>query len=317
MVAAVLVHQQTIIAEGIHQQSGAPHAEVNCLAAYDQLKEKPALDECVLYINLEPCSHTGKTPPCADLLITRGIRHVVIGMEDPNPLVAGKGIARLKAAGIEITGPVCENEARILNKRFITFHEKKRPYIILKWAQSADGFIGLPEKRVTISGVMAHQLSHQWRTQEQAILVGTHTIRTDAPQLTPRLVSGPQPLRVGIDRKRNTNWPQDTTIPTLIFTESPAPARNNVVYSTLDFSSPLLPQMMETLYQRQVQSVLVEGGANLLQQFIDWEWDEARVFRSSQIILNHGIPAPQLPVHSRIIVTQHIDTDSLTVYSKA
>jgi len=280
MVGAVLVHDGKIIAEGFHRAHGLPHAEPEAIS---KVSDKSLLRECTLYVSLEPCNHFGKTPPCTELIITSQIPRVVVAATDTFPKVNGAGILRLREAGIEVTLGVLEREARELNKRFFTFHEKKRPYIILKWAQTADGFIdvhraaGKPAAK--ISNNEAHRLSHRWRTEEQAIMVGTNTALMDNPTLTARLWTGKNPTRVTVDKKN--------ILPrTLNIFSSEAP--------TIVFDSTDATIWLKGLYERKVQSLIVEGGAKLLQSFIDAGlWDEARIFTAPQQ-LGSGVNAPKI-----------------------
>jgi len=298
MVGCVIVYEGNIIGEGCHMQYGGPHAEVN---AINSVTDKTLLPQSTLFVNLEPCSHKGKTPPCADLIIANKIKEVVVGCRDSNPLVAGKGIQKLKKAGIQVIEDVLKGECRELNKRFFTFHEKKRPYVILKWAQTLDGFISknAPFKKEEnwITGVESKKLVHQWRAQEQAIMIGTNTAILDNPELTVRLTEGENPLRVVIDENlaipfSNLVFSPDTE--TLVFTALNAQDRNRVNYCKTDFSKNILPFVMEVLYERKIISVIIEGGAHLLSSFIeDGLWDEARVFIGNKRF-SGGLKAPAI-----------------------
>ncbi len=305
LVGAVIVHENDIIGEGFHQQYGGAHAEVEAIR---EVQNPGLLPASTLYVNLEPCAHQGKTPPCTDLIIEKGIKKVVISCIDPNPLVAGKGIEKLKQAGIEVVSGLLEEEARELNKRFFTFHQQKRPYIILKWAQTADGFISrfpLPDDKELnwISGKAARKLVHVWRSQEDAIMIGTNTALNDNPQLTTRLVEGRNPVRVVIDKQLMI--PEDAFIlneeaPTLVFTTLEKASSSNVHYITIDFEGNRITKIVEELYQRGIGSVIIEGGAILLNSFLEQNlWDEARVIVGTQHF-EHGIKAPliQLSKHS-------------------
>lgn len=300
MVGCVIVVDDKIIAEGYHRQYGQPHAEVNAINA---VTDKEILKQSTLYVTLEPCSHFGKTPPCADLIIEHKIPTVVIGSLDPNVLVSGKGIEKLVNAGINVKSGIMEEECKKLNKRFFTFHKKKRPYIILKWAQTKDGFIDQErtedstQKALQISNKDSKKLLHKWRSEEQAIMVGTNTALLDNPQLTVREVEGNNPLRVTIDkwlRIPKTFHLFDKTTPTLVFTAINEPSVTNLEFIKIDFELPVIPQMMAELHKRNITSLLVEGGEQLLNSFIDsGYWDEARVFVSEQLI-NKGVKAPIL-----------------------
>ena len=298
MVGSVVVHEGNIIGEGYHQQYGEAHAEVNALAS---VQNKDLLTESTLFVNLEPCSHYGKTPPCCDLLIEKKIKKVVIACQDSNPQVAGKGIERLKQAGIEVICGILEKEARALNKRFFTFHERKRPYIILKWAQSKDGFLSKkpPFTRAEnwITGPESQQLVHAWRAQEQAILVGTQTAILDNPALTVRLCKGKNPIRILIDQDLQVPITQaifSEEAETIVFTQKQIVYPNRISLVKLDFSQPVIEQILGYLYHAKISSLIVEGGAYTLQQFIaSGLWDEARVFTGNSVF-NEGIAAPKL-----------------------
>jgi diaminohydroxyphosphoribosylaminopyrimidine deaminase/5-amino-6-(5-phosphoribosylamino)uracil reductase len=298
MVGAVLVSQGRILAEGWHQRPGEGHAEVRCLA---DLNGAPVPADAVLYVNLEPCSHHGRTPPCADLLIHREVRHLVIAHTDPFPEVAGRGVDRLRQAGIAVTTGVLQQQARWLNRRFLTSVEEQRPFIVLKWARSRDGLLDRhprEERRVQrISGPASDVLVHRWRSEEQAILVGSNTALQDNPQLTVRLVQGPSPLRIILDRHGlvpSRSKVFDQTAPTLLFTTD----RRNDVSVEQHLLSPdddPIDEVLRVLHSRQIRSLLVEGGAQLLRHFLERGlWDEARVI-TGNVLLGQGTPAP-LPI---------------------
>jgi diaminohydroxyphosphoribosylaminopyrimidine deaminase/5-amino-6-(5-phosphoribosylamino)uracil reductase len=300
MVGCVIVHRGHIVAEGYHEKYGGPHAEVN---AINSLAQKEILPECTLYVSLEPCSHFGKTPPCADLIIQSGIRRVVIGAGDSNMLVGGQGIDKLRAAGIEVECGVLTKECRSLNQRFYTVHEKARPYIILKWAQTADGFIDRVRNSrkiapLQISGSAARELTHRWRSEEQAILVGTNTVLLDDPALTVRLINGTNPVRLLIDREGKI--PLDSKVfygpaETIVFSGSPISVHPPVRNEILDFSKSLLPQLFERLLKNRINSVFVEGGTATINHFLSsGHWDEARIFVSKNS-LGEGLAAPAFP----------------------
>ena len=300
MVGAVVVCDERIIGEGFHRQCGEAHAEAN---AINSVRQTALLERSTLYVNLEPCSHHGRTPPCADLIIAARIPHVVVGSFDPNPLVAGKGIACLRAAGCRVTEHVLEEECDRLNIRFMTFHRKRRPYVVLKWAQTADGFIDAARDRnaigrpVWITGWREQALVHKWRSEEQAVLVGANTALADNPLLNLRHWRGRQPLRATLDRR--LRLPDslhlfDQTLPTLVFTEKRLPDAKNLHYATIDFNEQLPQCILDELRRRNVISVLIEGGAQLLQTFIDAGlWDEARVF-TGKAVFGDGLRAPML-----------------------
>ena len=298
MVGCVIVSEGEITGEGYHQQFGLAHAEVNAINA---VEDKESLKNATLYVNLEPCSHYGKTPPCADLIIEHKIPRVIIGSIDSNSLVAGKGQEKLLKAGIEVKTGVLEEECKKLNSRFFTFHEKKRPYIILKWAQTKDGFIDSKrtedsiEKAIQISNSESKKLLHKWRSQEQAIMVGTNTALLDNPRLTVREVQGNNPLRITIDkwlRIPKSYHLFDTSTPTVVFTASDEPSLTNLDFVKIDFEQPIIEQIIKELFSRNIQSLLVEGGELLLNSYINsGYWDEARVFVSERT-LGKGVNAP-------------------------
>ena len=298
MVGAVIVHNDTIIGEGYHIRCGEAHAEVNAIRS---VKDESLLKESTIYVSLEPCSHYGKTPPCADLIINKGIPKVVVGCADPFSLVAGRGIQKMRDAGIDVTVGVLEKECQQLIQRFVTFHTLHRPFITLKWAESADGFIDL--KRTgghpyIFSSPLSSMLVHKRRAESAAILVGRKTALLDNPSLTTRSWYGKNPVRMAIDRELtlpNHLALFDGSTPTIIFTEKEeTPTLPQVEYMRLDFSQDILPQIMEVLYQKKLQSLMVEGGSILLQSFIDAGcWDEAYI-EESEKLLSDGVKAPFL-----------------------
>jgi diaminohydroxyphosphoribosylaminopyrimidine deaminase/5-amino-6-(5-phosphoribosylamino)uracil reductase len=311
MVGAVLVYEDRVIGEGYHRVYGQAHAEVNCVNSV-AAEDVPLISRSTMYVSLEPCAHFGKTPPCADLILRMGIPKVVVGCRDPFPQVNGKGIEKLLAAGVEVKVGVLEAECMELNRRFFTFNTLHRPYIVLKWAQSANGRIagatGVGE-RVFISNEYTNRLVHKWRSEEAAILVGTRTALADDPSLTVRLWSGPDPIRLVIDKELTlpaTLKLFDGKVRTIVFNmlrheeggelkENEGLERENVSYYQLANDSSLVHQICQALYQLKIQSVLVEGGARLLQSFIDeGYWDEARVITNNELELPGGLPAPVL-----------------------
>jgi diaminohydroxyphosphoribosylaminopyrimidine deaminase / 5-amino-6-(5-phosphoribosylamino)uracil reductase len=306
MVGCVVTYNNHIIGEGWHQRYGEAHAEVNAVRA---VQDKSLLKEATVYVTLEPCSHTGKTPPCADLLIHHRVKKVVVCNTDTNPLVAGKGIHKLREAGIEVETGLLEQEGRWLNRRFFTFIEKKRPYLILKWAESTDGFIALPNyQAVQISNQYSKTLVHQWRTQEDAIMVGTRTAQYDNPRLDARQWQGRSPLRLVIDKNLSlapSLHLLDQQQATVVYNADKTETKPNLIYQQLLWknSSMVIKQIINDLYQRSIQSVIVEGGTTLLQSFIDQSlWDETRVLKSSSI-LGSGIAKPQLTPHYHTTVS--------------
>ncbi|UUC45611.1 bifunctional diaminohydroxyphosphoribosylaminopyrimidine deaminase/5-amino-6-(5-phosphoribosylamino)uracil reductase RibD [Flavobacterium cerinum] len=317
LVGSVIVHDGKIIGEGWHQKAGQAHAEVNAVNA---VKDKTLLSQATIYVSLEPCSHFGKTPPCCDLIIHQNIPNVVIGTVDPFAKVAGNGIRKLTEAGKNVTVGILEEACDELNKRFFTFHQKKRPYIILKWAESQDGFIAPlqkdEQKPVWISNTYSRQLVHKWRSEEQAILVGTQTVIDDNPQLNTRDWSGNNPIRVVLDRTGRIPAKaavKDGSVKTFIFTEVENPENTPAVFfENCIFDSSLPFSIVSALHQNEIQSILIEGGRQTLQLFIDAGlWDEARVFKGA-IMLNEGIKAPVL----KGIVTkrQQILNDELLIF---
>ncbi len=316
MVGAVLVHENRIIGEGYHRQYGGPHAEVNALNAVpDALR--PLIPQSTLYVSLEPCNHQGKTPPCTDLILRQGIRNVVVACRDPFPDVDGRGIARLREAGVTVTVGLCEQEARLLNRRFFTVHQRHRPYILLKWAVSEDGYLSRADGTpVKISQPVTDRLVHRWRREESAILVGYRTVCTDDPALTVRWVPGRHPVRVVLDR--DLSLPPSARIfapeaRVIVAHCRTAEDRAHISYVRVDAGNEY-HDLLPALVQKGVSSLLVEGGAATLQWFIDQDcWDEARVIRSRNIRIGQGVPAPELTErHTRI--EELPGGDSITYY---
>lgn len=309
LVGCVLVHEGNIIGEGYHEQYGGPHAEVNAIAS---VTDSNLLTDATAYVSLEPCSHWGKTPPCANLLIQKGIKSVVVATLDPNPLVAGKGVKLLEQAGISVQVGLLEQEARWQNRRFFCQQEKHRPYLILKWAQTQDGFIARENfDSKWISGTQSRQLVHQWRAAEQAILVGKNTALHDNPRLNVRDWTGSDPIRVVLDSKLELPADLhlfDQQIPTLCYTTRKSEKLTNLEWVKLPQIS--LEALLADLHARQIQSVLIEGGSNTIRQFLAAGlWDEARVF-TAPIAFERGIAAPQLtqtPAESHAIGVDQLD----------
>lgn len=308
MVGAVIVHNGKIIGEGYHVHCGQGHAEVNAIRS---VKQPELLKESTIYVSLEPCAHYGKTPPCADLIIEKQIPRIVIGCRDPFSKVAGRGIQKLKDAGREVIVGVLEQECRHLIRKFITFHTCKRPYITLKWAESADSYIDIRREGgspVVLSSELSAMLVHKKRCEHAAIMVGRRTALLDNPSLNVRNWYGPAPVRIVTD-KDLTLPPSlklfDQQIPTLVFTAREHPSLPNLRYVTIDFSQDILPQIMTELYQSNLQSLLVEGGSTLLQSFIDdGLWDEAFVEECPQM-LTDGVAAPIMPQHLHYAQEHH------------
>jgi diaminohydroxyphosphoribosylaminopyrimidine deaminase / 5-amino-6-(5-phosphoribosylamino)uracil reductase len=294
LVGSVIVNEGKIIGEGWHKKYGEAHAEVNAIAS---VRDKSTLKESTVYVTLEPCSHFGKTPPCADLLIQHQVKKVVVANLDTNPLVAGNGIRKLREAGIEVCTGILDVKGRELNKRFFTFVEKQRPYIILKWAETADGFIARKNyDSKWISDEFSRQLVHRWRTEEDAILVGMRTAQQDNPQLNVRDWTGRNPVRIVIDRflkLDNKSHLFDGAQKTLRYNILKHEEHPNLTMMRLEEENFLL-YLLQDLYKRKIQSVIVEGGAQTLNAFIDagW-WDEARIFIAPNTF-GEGIQAPKL-----------------------
>ena len=323
LVGAVIVHKGKIIGEGYHQQCGKPHAEVNAIEA---VKDKSLLKESTLYVNLEPCSHHGKTPPCSELIVQKGIPWIVIGTRDTSGKVSGKGIDILKEGGCQVKEGVLEDECRELNKRFFTYHEKKRPYIILKWAQTMDGFIDKirnqndPIQPNWITNQISKKAVHKWRAEEEAILVGSVTTLKDNPQLNVREWAGKNPLRLVIDKNFDINDSYkliNDHLKTVVFIDKGIKDRKfknkndqNTEIVPLDFSKELTEQILDYLYKTVVSSVFVEGGTYTIENFISEEyWDEARIFVGNKFFYD-GVKAPAFPE----INTQKIDFEETRLY---
>ncbi|WP_372653525.1 bifunctional diaminohydroxyphosphoribosylaminopyrimidine deaminase/5-amino-6-(5-phosphoribosylamino)uracil reductase RibD [Draconibacterium sp.] len=301
MVGCVIVHSGQIIGEGFHQKHGQAHAEVN---AINSVTDAAKLKESTIYVSLEPCAHYGLTPPCSDLIIQKQIPRVVIGSIDPFAKVAGKGIERLKNAGIEVITGILKNECDELNRRFFTFHQKHRPYILLKWAQTSDGFIDKDRSAedygepTWITGPRALLRVHQMRAEEDAIMVGTNTAEKDNPSLTVRLIKGKNPLRIVLDRRLRLNKKLnlfDNSTETIVFNGLENHSYKKTEYIKIDFSDQLLSQILEVLHQKNILSLIVEGGEQLLKTFVDAGlWDEAHVY-TGHTYFGKGIKAPTPP----------------------
>ncbi len=318
MVGAVLVYENRIIGEGWHRQYGEAHAEVNCINSVTTA-DALFITSATLYVSLEPCAHYGKTPPCSDLIIAKGIPQVVIGCRDPFKAVDGKGIEKLRKAGVAVTIGVLEEACQALNKRFFTFHATKRPYIILKWAQTTNQVMASNDNtRLFISNAYTNRLVHQWRSQEAAILIGTRTARLDDPLLNNRLWSGKSPVKMVIDRElalpgtlQLFNGPAQTIVFNCIKQE----LHRHIRYKLLTREPDLLPQLLETCYELQILSVLVEGGKQLLQHFIDnGTWDEARIITNRQLHFENGLSSPVL-TNALIKHEEQLDTDHIAYYT--
>jgi diaminohydroxyphosphoribosylaminopyrimidine deaminase/5-amino-6-(5-phosphoribosylamino)uracil reductase len=312
MVGSVIVYNGKVIGEGYHERFGSHHAEVN---AINSVKDKSLLSKCTLYVNLEPCSHFGKTPPCSDLIIKHKIPKVVIGCIDTYSERAGTGIEKMRNAGIDVIVGIMEKESRELNKRFFTFHEKKRPYIILKWAESKDEFIA-PKNQTEplwMTSDKSKKLVHKWRSEEDAILIGRITAEKDNPSLTVREIKGDNPIRIVIDKdlklSKNLNL-FNSESETIIFNEIKSYNISNNNYIRTDFNN-LINNILKELYKQDIQSIIIEGGTKTLQSFInDNLWDEARVFYTN-IKLEDGIESPIIT--GRTSLNTKIDNDLLKI----
>ena len=313
LVGSVIVSDGKIIGEGWHHKAGEPHAEVN---AINSVEDKELLKNSTIYVTLEPCAHYGKTPPCAVKIVEMGIPKVVIGSMDPHDKVNGKGKAILEEAGIEVITGVLEEECNTLNKRFFTYHKKQRPFIILKWAESADGFMDKDFKPYAISNALSQQRNHQLRADEQAILVGTKTVLNDNPGLTVREVSGNNPVRIILDRELRI--PADYKVmnqesSTFIINEKEEKTEGNLHWLKIDFGTDLLKHLMNSLYKQQIQSVIIEGGAYTLNSFIQQQlWDEAWIFKAEDLMLNDGTKAPE--ISGEPFSTEQLRDNQLKIY---
>lgn len=322
LVGSVIVHNGSIIGEGYHKKYGGPHAEVN---ACNAVEDKSFLAESTLYVNLEPCAHHGKTPPCADLIIKHQLKRVIISNFDPFSAVDGKGIERLKSAGIEVITGILEEEGRWLNRRFFTFHEKKRPYVILKFAQTIDGFLDGNRsdddeaEALKISGSQMNQIVHKWRSEEASILVGKNTVLLDNPSLTTRLWPGKNPLRLVIDPELEV--PETKAVMsdgnhTWIFNaRRDEYCENKLCFIQINDPSDFHSEILTYLHKSDIQSVIIEGGAATLSRFIEANvWDEARIITGNMRI-GSGVTAPEF--QGKLIASNHFGADLLQVYLPA
>ena len=316
MVGALLVYGGKIIGEGYHKKYGEWHAEVNCINSVDE-ENRSLIEKSTMYVSLEPCSHYGKTPPCADLILKNKIGNVVIGCQDIYKEVAGQGIQRLKQAGVNVAVGILEKECIQLNKRFFTFHEKKRPYVILKWAQTADAKVGTEnDERTLISNDYSNRLVHKWRSEEDAIMVGTRTALKDDPSLTTRLWKGKNPIRIVIDK--NLKLPLDLKLfseesKTIVINNTKNSAEQNIQYIKIEEGN-IIKNALECLYDLNIQSILVEGGSKTLQSFIDaGVWDEARIITNEKMMIGKGIKAPDLK-HSQLVWEEKYESDHIVYF---
>ncbi|MBV1922613.1 MAG: bifunctional diaminohydroxyphosphoribosylaminopyrimidine deaminase/5-amino-6-(5-phosphoribosylamino)uracil reductase RibD [Flavobacteriaceae bacterium] len=317
-VGCVIVYNQNVIGEGFTSPHGSNHAEVN---AIQSVEDKTLLSKASIYVTLEPCSHYGKTPPCSDLIIKHQIPTIYIGCKDDNELVAGKGIEKLQQAGCNVEVGVLEQQCKNQHRRFFTFQNKKRPYIILKWAETKDSFIAPSEKHrkdkkpVWITNKKSRQLVHKWRAQEHAILVGTNTVLQDNPSLTTRDWEGNTPVRIVLDKSLKITEDHSVynkEVKTIIITEKEKSNNENLFFEMIDFSQPIAKQICTVLHKHRVISVIIEGGAKMLQTFIDENlWDEARVFIGDNEF-KEGVESPTLK--SAISSEENILQDKLYYY---
>ncbi len=305
MVGAVMVYNDGIIGEGYHQKYGEAHAEPNCIKHVIENGHSDLISRSTLYVSLEPCVHFGKTPPCADLIIRHNIPKVIIGCRDPFKEVNGKGIEKLKNAGIEVEFGILEKECKELNKRFLGFHTLHRPYIILKWAQTLNcKMAGQGSDRLFITNEFTNRIVHKWRSEEASILIGTNTALMDDPGLTTRLWTGNSPVRLVVDM--NLKLPSrlkifDGQVRTIVFNKLKHEKNDDLLFYQVTEDVSLVHQIINALYQLKILSVVVEGGAKLLQSFIDENlWDEARVITNEELIVNTGLDAPQFTSASKM-----------------
>lgn len=315
MVGSVIVYDDEIIGEGYHKRAGGPHAEIN---AINSVKNPELLHESTIYVSLEPCSHYGKTPPCAEKLVSAGFKKVVIGTLDPHEKVNGQGRKIIEDAGIEVVSGILGKECQELNKRFFTFHQKKRPYIMLKWAQSSDGFLDKDFKATQIGNPLTKQLVHTLRSREHAILVGTNTALTDNPSLTTREIVGRNPIRILIDfdlKVPGSNKIFNNDSQTIVFNGIKDSDEGNVRYIKIP-KDEMPGKMLEKLYEMQIQSVIIEGGRFTLQKFIDANlWDEAIIIKNEKLKLKNGTKAPKIT--SEIVRTDVLDDNVVDYYKNS
>jgi len=319
MVGAILVFNDLIIGEGYHSEFGKEHAEVNCINSVAN-EHLHLISQSTLYVSLEPCSHFGKTPPCTNSIIEKKIPKVVVGCQDSFSKVDGRGIETLRTAGIEVVCPILEKEALDLNKRFFTFHTKHRPYIILKWAQTANEMIAQNNySRLLISHETTNRQVHKWRSEEASILVGTNTALLDNPSLTNRLWPGKNPIRLVIDSNlkiQATSHLLDGSVQTIVFNSLRQEQAGAILYYKLAENKSWVLQITEALYQMNIQSLLVEGGATLLQSFIDENyWDEARVITNTEMEVSDGLKAPRLK-NAEKYFSETIEKDLIQYYRR-
>lgn len=318
MVGAILVHDNRIIGEGYHEQYGKTHAEVNCINSVAEA-DKLLINQSTIYVSLEPCAHFGKTPPCADLIIQNKIPKVIIACRDAFAKVNGLGIQKLKDAGVAVTEGILEKEALKLNRRFFCFYKNKRPFIILKWAQTADGFIAKKNyESIPISNEFSNKLVHRMRAEEMAIMVGAHTAKNDQPLLTTRKWPGKNPVRIFIDKQLKIDPNSalfNNNAEVIVINEIESKQAGHIHYFKINSKEKMLPQLMHFLYEKNINSVLVEGGSILLQSFIDADlWDEAFVITNEQLQIGAGIAAVSLS-HKKKKNSFYLSTDRIDHYT--
>jgi diaminohydroxyphosphoribosylaminopyrimidine deaminase / 5-amino-6-(5-phosphoribosylamino)uracil reductase len=319
LVGAVLVHEGRIIGEGYHQQYGGPHAEVNCIGSVGDA-DRLLIPNSSLYVSLEPCVHHGKTPPCTDLILREKIPRVVIGCRDPFSEVNGKGIEKLLAHGVQVDYPVLNEESKELNRRFITFHQQKRPYIILKWAQSANHKMsGMTGKREMISNDYSNRLVHKWRSEEAGILVGTNTALLDNPELTVRLWEGKNPIRIIVDprlRLPDSLKLFDGSGQTIVLNDTTDLKAGNLLFKKLTQGKSGTSSILSAIHSLNILSVIVEGGPKLLQSFLDDDnWDEIRTITNNELIIPEGIRAPDIQ-NLKFLRSENYGTDTVAYFRK-
>ena len=317
MVGAVLIYNDMIIGEGFHEYYGGPHAEVNCINSVLE-SDKKLIPQSTLYVSLEPCNHFGKTPPCVDLILKNKIQKVIIGCTDNFKEVNGKGIQRLKDNGVHVIENILMNECMQINKRFICFPEKKRPYIILKWAMSYNGMIADENsKQIQISNEISNRLVHQWRSEEDTILIGTNTAIVDNPHLTNRLWNGKNPMRLIIDvdlKLQNTLNVFNKEVKTIVFNKVKNNTDENLEFLKIEMGKSMIEGINDYCFKNNIQSILVEGGANTHQHFIDENcWDEARIIQNSELVIENGIPSAKIK-NAELISSNKILYNTVSIF---
>ena len=317
MVGAVLVHNGRIIGEGYHEYYGGPHAEVNCLLSV-KLDDRPLIPDSTMYVSLEPCVHHGKTPPCTDLIIREKIPRVVVGCLDPFQEVNGKGIEKLITNGVNVEYPVLGELSKEKNRRFFTFHQQKRPYIVLKWAQSSNQkMAGKPGERMQISNDYSNRLVHKWRSEEAGILVGTTTALLDNPELTTRLWTGKNPVRIVLDKELrlpDTLKLFDGSMQTIVLNDTTDLSAGKILFKKIDSNKPAIEAVLAALRSLNILSILVEGGAKLIQSFInDGIWDEIRIITNREMEIPEGVRSPDFR-NAKLLKSETLTSDTISYY---